>query len=133
MESWRTYELQTPLFSKHYTTDKKKKNDRRELLSLPSRSQQTLEFAQKVPSERLTACPAFKKVGNLAMIFPPLYNKFLKQSQSSYASSMQSIKPSETSSRHRSITPHLAPGKLNPNPGTAGGVATATGSGLTTC
>jgi len=30
-------------------------------------------------------------------------------------------------------TAYLAPGKLNPNPGTAGGVATATGSGLTTC
>jgi hypothetical protein len=28
---------------------------------------------------------------------------------------------------------YLAPGKLNPNPGTAGGVATATGSGRTTC
>jgi hypothetical protein len=30
-------------------------------------------------------------------------------------------------------TTYLAPGKLKPNPGTAGGVATATGSGLTTC
>jgi hypothetical protein len=35
--------------------------------------------------------------------------------------------------KNSSAAPYLAPGKLKPNPGTAGGVATATGSGLTTC
>lgn len=39
-----------------------------------------------------------------------------------------SHEPSQNPSSH-----YLAPGKLKPNPGTAGGVATATGSGLMIC